>query len=294
MLPKAVEEQLRRAEDLHRQMYGNTDESAPAEEPVAPPTEPQKAAQAPVEQVEVETPTPEQEASYKRQLEVLKGKYSAEVPRMAAEIRELKEMLAKAQVSAQPVTRPSKLSQEEIDEYGSGFIDVMKKAAAEVVPDDVGELRQQVDQLRNDSAQLAEERFFRQLTEQAPQWKQLNENPEFLTWLSGIDPLSGRVRQEIFDEARARRDGWRVGNFFNSFGGPQEPEQVAPDPLADQVEPPTTRVSVPQPGKRMYTPNDISAFYAAVREGRYTEAEATRIEADIFAAQSEGRIRQRR
>jgi hypothetical protein len=268
-------------------MYGNTDEPAPAEEPVAPPTEPQTA-----EPVEVETP--EQEASYKRQLEVLKGKYSAEVPRMAAEIRELKEMLAKAQVSAQPVTRPSKLSQEEIDEYGSGFIDVMKKAAAEVVPDDVGEIKQQVEQLRSESARAAEERFFRQLTEQAPQWKQLNENPEFLTWLSGIDPLSGRIRQEIFDEARDRRDGWRVGNFFNSFGGSQEPEQVASDPLADQVEPPTTRVSAPPPGKRTYTPADISAFYAAVREGKYTAADATRIEADIFAAQSEGRIRQRR
>ena len=291
MLPKAVEEQVRRAEDLHRQMYGNTDESAPAEEPVETPTEPQKAA---LEQVEVETPTPEQEASYKRQLEVLKGKYSAEVPRMAAEIRELKEMLEQAKMSAQPAARPSKLSQEEIDEYGSGFIDVMKKAAAEVVPDDVGEIKRQVDQLRNESARLAEERFFNQLTEQAPHWKQLNENPEFLTWLSGIDPLSGRVRQEIFDEARDRRDGWRVGNFFNSFGGPQEPEQVATDSLADQVEPPTTRVSAPPPGKRMYTPADISAFYAAVREGRYTEADVARIEADIFAAQSEGRIRQRR
>jgi len=291
MLPKAVEEQVRRAEDLHRQMYGNTEGNpAPTEEAEVAPEEPKAAVETPAEEVV----TPEQESNYKRQLEVLKGKYSAEVPRMAQEIRDLKEELAKFQMNETPQPRPSKLKPEEIEEYGEGFIDVMKRAAAEVVPEDVGQIKKQVDELRAQTNKLSQERFFNDLSRQAPQWERLNEDKEFLTWLSGIDPFTGRIRQEVFDEATSSRDSWRVANFFNAFGGEPKPEQPVTDPLVEQVEPHTTRVSAPPPGRRIYSTSDIAQFYSAVREGRYSRDEAARIEQDIFAAQSEGRIRQRR
>jgi hypothetical protein len=294
MLPKAVEEQMRRAEDLHRQAYGNT------EQPTAPAPEEDQKADVPVlnEVVAPEQPKPKdqvdpgEEATFKRRYEVLHGKYSAEVPRMAAEIRDLKAKLAQAEAAAEAAKTatpaPSRLKPEEVEEYGAGFVDFVKRAASEVVPEDVGQIKESVQQLRNETERLAKARFLNDLTQAAPRWEQLNEDKGFLTWLSGIDPLSGRVRQEIFDEAAGRFDAWRTANFFNSYVSDNSAEPEAPP--VQHVEPPTTRVSAPPPGKRTWTNREIAAFYAAVREGRYTKEQTDGIEKDIFAAQREGRI----
>lgn len=298
MLPEAVEKQAKLAEDLHRQFYGNTAEAAPKEEPKAevPVAEPAAEAPAPVDPAPVAS-TPAEEESFKRKFDVLQGKYSAEVPRMAAEIRDLKAKLAQAEAalktkeSAPP--QPSRITPDEVSEYGEGFVDFVKRAAADSVPADVGEMRATVEQLKGETVRLARDRFFSDLAKAAPQWESLNEDKAFLTWLSGIDPLSGRIRQEIFDEASNSLDAWRVANFFNGYRGEQEPEPQQPDPLVQQVEPPTTRVSAPPPGKKIWKTSEIAAFYAAVREGRLPRDEAARVEEDIFAAQADGRIVQR-
>jgi hypothetical protein len=295
MLPKAVEEANRRAEELHRQVYGNTEQQpAPAEEPKAeepaqqteaPPQEPPKAEAPPA-------PPPEEDASWRRRYEVLEGKYKAEIPRMAAELRNLKAQLNEAQAKANPpAPAPSKLKPEEVEEYGEKFIDVVKRAASEVVPGDVGEIRQQVEQLKGETLRLSKERFFSDLNRQAPQWERLNEDKDFLTWLAGVDPFTGQVRQDLFDQATAQMDAWRVANFFNSYGSEQPAAAPEPDPIAEQIEPPTSRVAAPPPGKKIWTTVEIGRFYADVRARRVNPEDQRRIEADIFAAQAEGRIR---
>jgi hypothetical protein len=295
MLPKAVEDQKRRAEDLHRQAYGNTDQPAPNEEQKAEAPAPEL--EAPQKPPEPQAPTAEEEASFKRRLEVLQGKYSAEVPRMAAEIRDLKAQLAQAKAVAEEartaVPVPSKLRPEEIEEYGENFVDFVKRAASEAVPNDMGQMKETVQQLRGETERLSKARFFGDLTRAAPHWERLNEDKGFITWLSGIDPFSGRIRQEIFDEASGSFDAWRTANFFNSYDSEKSPEPTASDPLASQVEPPTNRVSAPPPGRRTWTTTEIAAFYAGVREGRYTKEQSDGIERDIFAAQREGRISKR-
>lgn len=293
-LPKAVEEANRRADEIHRQMYGNTEQApAPSDEPKAQ-VEPQAEAPPQAEPQTAEAPpapTPEEDPSWKRRYEVLNGKYQAEIPRMAAEIRGLKEKLSQAearQTVAAPA--PSKLKPEDREEYGE-LIDVIQRAAADVVPQDVGEIKQTVEQLKGETMRLAKDRFFSDLTRRAPQWESLNEDKGFLTWLSGFDVASGRLRSELFDDACASFDTTRVAHFFTTYGSEQEPEPQAPDPLAQHVEPPTQRVSVPPPGKKLWRTNEITAFYAGVRSGQYSREDAARIEADIFAAQTEGRIR---
>jgi hypothetical protein len=295
MLPKAVEEANRRAEDLHRQIYGNTEQppqGTPEAKPAPGKEEPPN--QTPPTEAAVE-PRPEpkaqdDEASWKRRYEVLNGKYQAEIPRMAAEIRDLKGRLVQAEARAAAPAQPApKLSQEDREEYGD-LIDVMKRAAAEVVPQDVNEIKQSVEQLRGETTRLAKDRFFSDLTRIAPQWESLNENKDFLAWLSGFDLASGRLRSELFDDAVSRFDAMRVAHFFSAYGGTKEPEPQVPDPLEQQVEPPAQRRSAPTPGKKMWRTSEIASFYAGVRAGQYNREDADRIERDIFAAQSEGRI----
>ncbi len=304
-LPRAVEEANRRADEIHRQVYGNTEQAADVAAPEAAPSEAPKAEvqaqtttppQAESQQAEApQAPTPAEDDSWKRRYDVLNGKYQAEIPRMAAEIRSLKERLsqvaARANVPASPA--PSKLSQEEVEEYGEKFIDVVKRAAAEVVPSDVDEMKQTVEQLKGESVRMARDRFFGDLNRMSPQWEQLNEDKGFLTWLAGIDPFSGQNRQDLFDQASAQFDAWRVANFFNSYGSENRTEQPVSqlDPIAQQIEPPTQRVSVPPPGKKIWSTDEISRFYADLRAGRVNRDEAARMEQDIFAAQTERRIR---
>jgi hypothetical protein len=301
MLPKAVEEANRRAEELHRQVYGNPDQPPQDEAVAAPQQEEPKAEEKPAE------PAPQQESKpetkpdpkegdpdyWKRRFDVVQGKYSVEIPRMAAEIRSLKgqlnEALAKANNPPAPPT--SKLKPEEVEEYGEKFIDVVKRAAAEVVPEDVGEMKQTVERLKGETLRLSKDRFFSDLTRQAPQWESLNEDRDFLTWLAGIDPFTGQNRQDLFDQATAQMDAWRVANFFNSYGSEQPAAESEPDPVAQQVEPPASRVSAPPPGKKIWTTEEIGRFYADVRSRRLNPEDQRRIEADIFAAQTEGRIR---
>jgi len=307
MLPKAVEEANRRAEEIHRQIYGNTEqppqgtpEAKPAPESEAPKAEapaPQTEQPAPTEPPKAEAPEapkPEDD-SWKRRYEVLEGKYKAEIPRMAAELRNLKAQLNEAQAkpATPPAPPPSKLRPEEVEEYGEKFIDVVKRAAAEVLPDDVGQIRQSVEQLKSDGLRLAKDRFFGDLNRLAPRWEQLNEDKDFLGWLAGIDPFTGQMRQDIFDQATAQMDAWRVANFFNGYGGESPAAASVPDPIDDQVEPPTSRVAAPPPGKKIWTTTEIGRFYADVRSRRLTPEDSQRIERDIFAAQSEGRIAQR-
>lgn len=290
-LPKAVEEANRRAEELHRQVYGNTDQPAPEQE--APTATEQPAQELPEEAPKVEAPpTPEEDAGFKQKYEVLRGKYEAEIPRMAAEIRSLKEKLTQAESrEAAPAPAPSKLRPEDREEYGE-LIDVMQRAAAEVVPQDVGEIKQTVEQLKSEQIKLARERFFTDLNRVAPHWEKLNEDKGFLTWLAGIDPLSGQNRQDLFDQASASLDSWRVANFFNSYSGENSSERPSStDQLAQHVEPPTTRVSAPPPGKKIWTIPEINRFYADIRSGTISAEDAARVEQDLFAAQTEGRIR---
>lgn len=323
-LPKAVEKQAQLADEFHQKTYGNT-ETPPAdpapEEPKQPdppaPTEP--AAQPTADSAPAPTEPPKeneqpkqkfpdadaQSDAWEHKYKVLANKYSAEIPRFAAEIRQLKEELAdlkseNEKLKAAPAAQPMNLDikPEEVEEYGEGFIDLVKRAAASAAksnaPGDVDEIKKEVDRLKKEQRQLSQQKFFDELGKQAPQWERLNTNAEFLEWLSGLDPLTGRSRQDLFDDAYSRLDAWRVANFFNSFGG--ESKEPPPPPsaqLEQQVTPKTSRAAPPPPAsnKKIWNHAEIARFYADVRNGSIDQDAATRIEQEIFAAQNEGRIR---
>src|SRR5207248_2233709 len=91
MLPQKIREAAERAEQIHRQVYGGNTGSEPTPAPVvdaAPidaPQEPAVQEPAPVD------PSPVPTVNWEEKYKVLDGKYRAEVPRMAQEIRGLKD-----------------------------------------------------------------------------------------------------------------------------------------------------------------------------------------------------------
>lgn len=148
----------------------------------------------------------------------------------------------------------------------------------------------------------AEQQFWADLAAAVPNFRQINDNEAFQSWLLDVDPLTGITRQTYLDDAQRALDARRVASFFRTWlesTGQAAVAQSTGDSrrseLEKQVSPGRSRsTGTPATANqgKTYSPDDIRAFFDAVRSGKYKgrEQERARIERDIFAAQREGRI----
>lgn len=264
-VPKAVRKAAERAEKAHAAHYGDpqdTDPKPDGEDP-APGTQGE---QAPAKAEETTaTAQPEQKPAddggeWKRKYEALvaevgadsfkslQGKYSAEVPRMAAEIRaykaekqDLERQVQELKQQLENVTTPAPQQQdtgsikekvERIrDEFGDDAADLLagliqaQNAGGQQNPtgnDELTTLRKEVDTLKHERQLTAKQQFDKDLLEAVPDWQAVNVDPAFHAWLAEHDPLSGAMRQELLDDAAKRLDARRVAAIFNAFKGPQK------------------------------------------------------------------------
>lgn len=254
----------------------------------------------------------------------LQGMYNAEVPRLHSQNREMQNRLQQmeqllASMSAQqvaqataPMSAQEVITAQDREEYGES-IEVMRRAALEVV----GPLTQRISQLErllgqiqgsvvpqvqaisHRQAMTAEQQFWSDLTAFVPNWRDINNNMDFQTWLLQIDPLTGISRQTILEDAQRSLDVHRVGNFFKSWLEITGQANVAQNSQASselerQVAPGRSRSTGTPAGNvpKQYTTKDVEKFYADIRQGKYKgrDSERAKIERDIFAATRENRI----
>ena len=255
----------------------------------------------------------------------LQGMYNAEVPRMHSQNRELQgrvqqmeQLLASlsAQQNApqQPAQAQKYLSDKDVEDYGDS-IDVMRKvtreelgAVAQRIAQLEGLVKQmqtnvvpQVQSLAQRQAMSSEQQFWSELGAAVPNWREVNDNQDFQSWLLDVDPMTGSTRQAYLEDAQRNLDPRRVASFFRTWLERNGQATVAQpkgssknSELEKQVAPGRSRgAGSPQSGKgAVYSPQDIQKFFNDVRSGKYKgrEQERDRIERDIFAAQREGRI----
>jgi len=253
---------------------------------------------------------------------------SAQVRDLGEQVQHLQGLLASlstppapAPASAAPKpasSRRKEVTEEDEKEYGDA-IETMRRAAR----DEIHALYQgEIDELKNTVASLTgklnqevvpavnnvahrqqvsvEQQFWADLTALVPEWQAINTDPEFHTWLLETDPVSRFKRQTILEQAQAANDANWVAQIFEEWIGPKpQPAPVNPNPgrqseLDKQVSPGKSKggSAPPQQQPKTYSGEDISKFYADVTSGKYKgrDAERARIEADIFAAQRDGRI----
>ena len=256
----------------------------------------------------------------------LQGMYNAEVPRLHQQNREMSNRVQQmeqllASLSAQQTSAQSQqivekiVTDKDVEEYGES-LDVMRKVSREeLIP-----MEQRFTQMEQMFRQMqtnvvpqvqavaqrqqvsAEQGFWAGLTSVVPNFRQINDNDAFQSWLLSADPLTGITRQTYLDDAQRSLDAKRVANFFHAWlestgqaavaqstGRTQNSElekQVTPGRSRNTGTPATTNQG------KMYSPQDIQKFFNDVRTGKYKgrEPERDRIERDIFAAQRENRI----
>lgn len=267
--------------------------------------------------------TKNDEETYEKRYKTLQGMYNADTARLRADNQQLNNRLTQLEqllssMSTQPQTAqtatPTKLlSDKDVEEYGDS-IEIMRKVSREeasAYQQEIAELKRtinalqlnvlpRVEQVAHRQAVSSEQSFWSDLTREVPNWRDINADSAFHSWLLEVDPLTGLTRQSHLEDAQRSLDVRRVANFFStwqSFNSPsvaQSTRDASASELAKQVVPGRSRAAgTPVDNQpKTYSPKDIAKFFDDVRKGVYRgkEAERDRIERDIFAAQRENRI----
>lgn len=330
-VPAAVLAAASYSDMLHKSAYQTVVEGDTSAEGQADPAQltlqpdpaatPQVAEPAPTPQVADPAPEPDDnDQSWKQRYQTTHGR----LEKANQNIRQLSEQVSNLQatlatLNSMPAQTPpemqarSLLTQQEIDEYGPEFLEVVGKKAAEIAQRELAKrdaeidgLKRQLNGVNNTVSQSAREKMVGVLQERVPNWLQLNEDQNFLNWLALPDPFSGAIRHDLLKAAWAQNDTSRVLAFFNGFlseeaaVAPQAQTATAPAqgkvPLETFAAPGRAKTAAASPGpaeKPVITRDFITKFYADATANKYRgrEAEYQRIEKQIAEAVKEGRIR---
>jgi hypothetical protein len=173
------------------------------------------------------------------------------------------------------------LTQADVNDYGSDLVDFAQRAAIHAVAPHLRNLEQQNADLQRRLAKEARHRLDQQVAAAIPNFREIDQDSQWHRWLLQPDSLSGRVRQQLLNDAIANADAGRVISFFRGFqqehraGGTHAPGRVRP-----------------ASSKPTYTRDQIRQLYEHHRRGAYagSEDDWRRQEQDIIAAGREGRI----
>lgn len=263
------------------------------------------------------------EESWRHRYLSMQGRYQAEVPKLRNQVSQLLGQVNNlnrllATVSQPPAPQPreatfkSSVKPEEIAEYGPDFVDLVGRIVKDTTAGqqaDIKNLKGQVQHVGKQIGANARERMMAQLAERVPNWEEINTHQDFLDWLVLPDVYSGDIRHNMLNAAFERNDAPRVIAFFEGFlaemaavAPPEaepsrQPVKLARTPLRNLAAPGRARSTAPAPPrpveKPIITASQISKFYTEKGLGKWKgrEREAAEVEAQIFAAQAEGRIR---
>lgn len=309
-LPQSIKQQIENAQK-HYELAANPAPAAPEPEvvaPVAPDTAAQSAEPKPnVDDTKHSLPDePKRSESYwEHRFNVINGKYAAEVPALRDEVKSLKSaiehkdrQMTELKAAPAPVGNVGGLTDAQVqkgkDEFGEDFVSfVQQMIDSKAVPVDnskMQELEGKVRQFEERESQKTQASFWTVLSELAPNWKAINADPKFHAFLAQYDPQTGRQRQNDLVTAQQALDADGVGRVFSAFTNQQPaPQRKIPE---DQIDPQSSRTNADAPqGSRYWTGPEIKQFYQEKLQGKYSADEGQKLEADIFRAQSEGRIR---
>ncbi len=338
-IPEQVRKQSEAVQELYKQLNGEAGTSDVAEagqetvvagdndDDAADEIVYGDAAQAPGDEHTAGASDKEDENSdtYAQRWRSLQGSYNATVRQkseLEQRVQQMEQLLASLSAQQSATSTPAQqeqtqsqrlVSDDEVNEYGES-IDVMRKVSREELVPVAQRLAQIENMLQQVQANVvpqvqavaqrqqvtAEQQFWSDLTSYVPNWRDINDNASFQTWLLDVDPLTGTNRQTYLEEAQRSLDAHRVSAFFQTWlestgqASVAQSTSATSNELERQVSPGRSRgVSASanrQP--KTYSPDDIKKFFNDVRSGKYKgrEQERDRLERDIFAAQREGRI----
>jgi hypothetical protein len=312
--------------------------------PPPPPPPPVEAAGEPPAPVPTDPPAPqpspsaepgEDDESWKQKYESQLGrtrKLQKDVGNLSARIDELQTLLATVQAPAPAPAQDQPeivelLTPEEKEEWGA-VLPVMDKRFKELMPAHVHKLQSEIESLKSalqaqgqKGQQNARAALYQYMDTHpvlgtaAVDWKEINNDDDFVEWVKYPDVMSGRTRKSLLQEAYDTNDAPRFAAIFESFlrEAGRYPAPAASRPNGNgsaSHEPPVSgngleRYAAPGPARtapapsgtpaaqEIFTTGDITRFYADKRLGKWKgrEKEMEDYERRIFAASNSNRVR---
>lgn len=322
-MPRAVKEAGERSEQAlaelkKRQEQGQPD--PPAEQPDPPevtgeqPAPPAGDPEAP----KGEGQPAKDDGNWRDKFFVLQGKYNAEVPRLAAEVRTLKarnqaledaivELKAKATAAPPAPTEPHPDEAALVKDYGPSIVQTIERIADRKAAERMAPLQGKIEETeaeaearrRKDEMDRKSNEFAEAVADLVEDWEAIDKMPAFHAYLAAPH-TDGRQRQAVLMEAAEKFDAAGAARMFINFKRtPEGQKAIGAKPPGSKtaglehlrVPDATGRDRGNAGGKKIWTKKEMTDFYRDNALGRIDPERAKEIERDIDAAAGEGRIR---
>ena len=326
-VPEAVLEQQRKGLEAWKSVYepDKKTESEPAPEG--------KETAQDGEEHNLQTPEPEQEPvkqepksdGWEQKYKVLKGKYDKEIPRLNQQVREMtaqittlqnqlqhtQQQVSEASTQASSET-PKTVDPSAYEDYGDEIKMLAEKLNTalddnERLKSELGSIKEYQQSDRQERQATAQERFFTTLDDRLPNWREVNEDSDFHSWLAEVHPYTGQARQAHLTDAEKNLDVGRVVSIFQDFldqsgrTAPQGKGDNVPAPEPEPQEKPKPKNvqpskrkadAPPQDNKKTYTRAEIEKHYAERTQGKWGSRldEWERIAKDMKRAVANGEV----
>lgn len=328
-LPKQVQDAADRSERAIQEAMKSRTQDPPAGDPPQDPPQPPSPSDPPTPNdppTQQDPPKDGQDRTdWKAKYLTLQGMYNADVPRLNRELKDAQERLAALQAELSKARTPSPdqppptpepatklpaavreaLGDQVADEI-EAFVANRADSAAAGVRKDIEPVREQAtaavkatEDVAADRARAARQAFMADLTRLVPDWQSIDTDERWHAYLAERDRFARRPRQELIAEAFRDGDVAAVAEFFNAYkeqaGIKPADQPPAPQPVDDKL----ARQQVPTPGggtqpnreKHLWTTAEVGEVYKRRALGKISEDDFKVLEAEITAAQKEGRVR---
>ena len=273
----------------------------PPEEPAAPVPAAAEPTPAPVA---VPPPAPEETAAHwEQKFKVINGKYLAEVPRLAKDNSDLRNLNQRLQTQLASAEARAAAAEERattknvLDSLDPALVDQLGPAAAEAMAKQMA--KQSLD-LKNEMAQSSQNSvqevrkasFVQTLNLAVPDWAEINADNDFRMM------LRDQNLQPDIDAATAALDPAPIVSILRQFKAAKAKTVTAPT-VAPKPPPPAVQPRkgaggadpTATPNVKIYTVEEYGKLMDKVTFGKLPEAAARKLEAELDNAYREGRVK---
>jgi len=263
-------------------------------------------------------PQSEDTAYWRNRCEVVLGKYNSEVPRLSAELANVKRQLSDFQTSRVSAQAPAA----EGDDYRSPYVNDEIRSSrsyakmAKEFGTDYAEThfegaalsakqaaRAEMQPMQDQMALSATDRLHSDISQYCPNWMTTNDDPAFIAWAKSTkEPYTGSTIINLLNQAYSGGDSQRVAMIFNEYNqkltSTHSTTATTIRPSVDDLVTPARRGSAAQTSAdthqgKIWTEKEVDRFFDDFARGRYEhrQKEAKELEAEIGRAYGEGRVR---
>jgi hypothetical protein len=180
----------------------------------------------------------------------------------------------------------SYLTQEDLQNFGPEMMDFATRAAHHAVGADLQRLHEENQALHDQLSVATKMSIDRELDAAVPNWREINTDPRFHSWLLQPEPYSGVIRDRLLKDAAAAANAQRVISFFKGFLREQGAAGEAP------ARAPAGRAAArTASGQRIYDRSEITRMWNLRRQGKVDDQAWMRWEHELCRASAEGRVR---